>query len=182
MNIETDDADRRVGDETHARFAQLPHAKHIASRWSLRHMSALLVAIRPKRTLEAGAGIGALTSLLAASPGNEVVAVEPVAEFAQECKRNTGVEPLPDFVGVDGHFDLFVLDGSFGRRFVDLMKPGSVIFVEGARGRQRRELSGLLAKRGLAPNFVSYVPDHKARKGSSKGCHIGVVGEIGTPA
>lgn len=152
-------------------FSGLPLAKHIASEWALMHLSALQRLVKPKRTLEIGAGIGTITSMLLYSTA-EITAVEPESQFREELRKNIGLHErlkvVADLKTVEGPFDLVVIDGDFPKNWEKVIGKNTLLFIEGIRANQRRVLNR---------EFVSYVPDafieHTIKpRLKKKGCYI----------
>ena len=164
-----DESDKLKAERLYSLFSGLPLSDHIASVWSLSHLSALQRLLKPARILEIGAGIGTLTAMLLYS-GGSIVSVEPVEEFRKAHKENIGKHPrvmlVSDLTGIKGPFDLAVIDGEFPKGFEDVAPK--VMFIEGSRAHQRR---------ALKREFVSYIPEmayehHIKPRLKKKGCHI----------
>jgi hypothetical protein len=171
VKIEPQESDRLRAHKLHCMFSGLPLAQHIASEWALMHLSALQRLVKPERTLEIGAGIGTITSMLLYSTA-EITAVEPESQFREELRKNIGLHDrlrvVSDLKTVEPPFDLVVIDGEFPTGYRKVIGAKTLLFIEGSRTHQRREL-----KR----EWVSYLPDpfieHTIKpRLKKKGCHI----------
>lgn len=196
------DRDRAIARRTHAEFAALPGAEHIATEFALAHLSGLLTETRPRRVLEIGAGIGTITRLLLDHPtGVELVVSTEENEFClgalsynigQETSRWKLVSSAAEAPPLD--YDLVIFDGIHGSTDAfPLLGNGTVCFVEGIRQTTREALINYLSRKGLACTFRSYVRPSRLRFSRSrrwlglipkvkfrtrKGCHIGSVAPI----
>jgi hypothetical protein len=161
VKIEPQESDRLRAHKLHCMFSGLPLAQHIASEWALMHLSALQRLVKPKRTLEIGAGIGTITSMLLYSTA-EITAVEPESRFREELRKNIGLHDrlrvVSDLKTVEPPFDLVVIDGEFPRNWEKVIGKHTLLFLEGVRAAQCR---------ALKREFVTYIPE-----GQKKGCHI----------
>jgi protein-L-isoaspartate O-methyltransferase len=172
MHLIPDADDLALARVIYGMFSVRDHARHIASEYALAHLSALLKIVRPRRTLEIGAGIGTMTLALLDAPENEIVAHEPVDVFRDEFRKNIGHDPRVALVhqlrDVDGPFDLVVLDGGHSQRLFRLIDPGTWIFVEGKRTVQRSIMVDRLMWRNMVLPMTEYRPPFQ-----KKGCWIG---------
>lgn len=115
---------RRRGDAVHRRFRTRPGSDFVASGFALGALDHLVRSTRPTVVLEIGAGIGAITALLADAADAEVphqvhVAVESEPFCLDQLARNLGprlerievVERARDLPDRLLRIDLVVLDG-----------------------------------------------------------------------
>ncbi len=166
MIVIPDGPDQLKAEKLHSLFSSLPLSQHIASQWSLAHLSALQRLLKPVRILEIGAGIGTITAMLLYSNG-AITAVEPEAEFRKAHKENIGDHPrlklVPDLQGIGGTFDLMVVDGEFPLRWKEVISSKTVIFIEGYRRRQQDMINR---------EFTCYPKPNSPK--ARKGCYISV--------
>ncbi len=166
MIVIPDGPDQLKAEKLYSLFSSLPLSEHIASQWSLAHLSALQRLLKPLRILEIGAGIGTLTAMLLYSTG-AITAVEPLPEFREAHKENIGdhkrVTLVADLKDVNGPFDLMVVDGEFPLRWKEVISAKTVIFLEGYRRRQQDMINR---------EFRAYPNPDSAKP--RKGCYISV--------
>ena len=162
MWVEVTRADRRKAQKVYRMFASKPDSEHIASEFALAHLAAVLRTNEIKSVLEFGAGIGTATYLILSSrPDVAVDCTERVPLCLEALERNipphlrqrltvhSGREP------VAGTFDLVVMDGRTDCDAI-LLKPGSVCFAEGRRGKARAMIEETLRVRGQSCHFTEY--------------------------
>ncbi len=193
-------ADARVANAVFRRFAKLAGAEHIAGRVALRYLAAVLRIGRPRTVLESGAGIGTITSMLAAADGIErVVAVED-NDFclgALQCILDADVDSRisiatspEELINMRFSADLVIADGGWcSKEEFEFIDRGTTVFVEGSRSEYRAALTAHLISRepALSIEFREYgvqhgwilrrtrfgIPrPHRVRR--RKGCWIGV--------
>ncbi len=162
MIVKPSEADWEFAESVHARFAVRPGSQHIATEFSLAHLSALLKASRPKTILEFGAGIGTLTYALLTHPADvaEIVSTECDAYCLEQLElnipadlkpRNRVVTDMDVLLQEPVTYDLVVFDGGFyDSRETLFMDKDSFCFIEGSRQATRDSVAEQLRKRGLA--------------------------------
>lgn len=161
--------DRRFAAKVFARYKSKVGSEHIASKVALAYLTACLRQFKPKVAVECGAGIGTMTDALLTHPCGlaHVFALEPnafcrsaLAENLShhDASRITVIGKDKNLKGIEfPSIDFLVADGGFARkRLYEMVKEGSVVFVEGSRGVFRTEMQQTLRERGLAIEFVEY--------------------------
>jgi protein-L-isoaspartate O-methyltransferase len=166
MKVEVSEADRTLAADIHRLFSAKPDSEHIASKFALAHLAAILRTHKIGSVLEIGAGIGTMTYLLLSMLPDSVAVV--CTEANELCLAALD-ENLPRevrnrlMVHRDAHlveraFDLVVIDGSVDGVTAALFRPGSVCFAEGKRAKERRKIQQLLNERQMACAFTNYLP------------------------
>jgi hypothetical protein len=181
--VEPDADDWRIAREVYRLFAAKPGSKYIAGEFGLAHLAALL-RVRPlESVVEFGSGIGTITHLLLTvlPPAARIVCTERDAwcreQFAANLPRDqlSRVQLLPEAEPeLSETFDLVIIDGPVtpGSAF---LRPGTICFAEGGRGKACREIVEALAQRRLACRFQRYAPPWWRSWWRPKGCSIGIV-------
>ena len=133
----------------HARFSALPGSEQIATLFAIAGLQWWLRRTRPRYVAEWGTGIGTLTDvILSSQPLCFVWSYEPDERFIEAAKENVrmGIDriqwldrPWPEMRYWPGLFDMLVIDGSPSRTWIPL-NQGAIVFVEGGRRDQRRQL------------------------------------------
>ena len=148
----------------HRRFAVLPGSEHIASRFSLAYLAAIVRQHDCPLVLEFGAGIGTLTYLLL-QKGLRVVALEHDPFCLDQLKRNIPAEwksrltLITDRVSIEGVFDLVIIDGNLPRQDeYRFLRPGTICFVEGCRQHTSWKFQQRIAAAGLYCELSHYEP------------------------
>jgi hypothetical protein len=154
MEVTVTDDDRRFAAEVHRLFSAKPHSQHIASRFALAHLAALVRGREFRSVLEFGAGIGTMTYLLLSRLPTATV---ECTERNETCLAALSVN-IPEslrgrlIVHSNGTvpnraFDLIIVDGKANLN--GCLKPGTVCFIEGDRTQARAQIGAF---------FVHYRP------------------------
>jgi predicted O-methyltransferase YrrM len=175
--VTPDEKDKERARKIFDLYKAKPKSEHIATEWSLLHLSALQRKINPTKVLEIGGGIGTITTLLLYSSAH-ITVVEPNPAYQKLHMANVGEHPRYKMVSdvKQGKFDLVIIDGDTPEGFEDYWPSGTVVFVEGHRQDQRNKLEW--AKK--VEKFTNYKPDRLTEHfwkphNRRKGCHIGVI-------
>ena len=163
MKIDVTRADWRRAGETHRLFSAKPHAEHIASKFALAHLAAILRTYDVRSVLEFGAGIGTLTYLLLASRHDLTVVCTERKSLCLNCLEQNIPSGMRERLtihaenppSIEGTFDLVIIDGKIKNAL--FLKPGSISFVEGQRTRERRNLETLLNEYGMTCEFTNHL-------------------------
>jgi protein-L-isoaspartate O-methyltransferase len=137
--------------DIHDRFKCLSGSEFIASADAVAGLIRILRRDQPRRILEVGSGIGTLTFTIistmdeAGCRGYRLVMVENndycrsqlAVNLAEKLARGTLVRDVGEIP--DGEFDLIIVDGGAETdgRYLTLLAPRGMIFVEGYREPQR---------------------------------------------
>ncbi len=168
MHIVPDSSDWSLAKNCFKTFKRKPGSEHIASEFALAHVSAVLVQEKPKRVLEIGAGIGTITNFLLDHPHqvDHITTTENnefcIAQFKANLSENDNgrtrlVTDLSELSGKTQPFDLFILDGQFLTEDQFRFLGGDVIcFVEGSRGKTRKNINERLAEKNLVCNWQDH--------------------------
>ncbi len=193
--------------DVYREFKAKPESQHIASRFALEQLSALLARIKPARVLEVGAGIGTITALLLRPPNRPVslTVTEDHPVCLRELARNIDerdsaryrIIHTPAELDRAAIFDLVIFDGTLDDDLqYTVFQPGTWCFVEGARLATRLDLNRKLAPRRLTIDFTEKTPGsyklkwkgryrlfgkvhHFPKIVPNKGCSFGVVKALG---
>ena len=159
--------DREVAREVFGIFSNKEGADHIASLFALAHMATILREYTPQSVLEFGAGIGTITYLLlthSKSPKN-IISVEDNEFCLSQMKKNISpslrrraeIISFEDAAGLEGVFDLIVIDASvIGVDVSKNVRTGSIIFAEGSRKSERDWVEKCLHGKGMGVEFTNY--------------------------
>lgn len=161
---------RVLADAIHARFGALNGSDQIASAFALAGMRWWLEHRQPSVVLEIGGGIGAASEMLRCWAEDRpclVVTVEDHPWCLEQWRRNvppsfevrlavTAPPWLWDFVVVDGPQ---VPKGLWEER----LAPRAVIFAEGGRRDQRREIRDALKKAGRRACEAAWRPPNRSK-------------------
>lgn len=169
MRVKPNDDDWTVADQVFRRFHALPGSRHIASRYALAHLAAVLRQNEIRSAVEFGAGIGTITYLLLTypTPMRTVVSTEPNAFCLEQLDRNLPADlharltVISDGALPKGDFDLAVIDGKISTaEYKTLLRPGLVCFVEGGRLPQRDNVRRIVAENGLRCDLKHHADRH----------------------
>lgn len=169
MRVKPSDADWNVAGEVFRRFHPLPGSRHIASRYALAHLAAVLRQNEIKYAVEFGAGIGTITYLLLTypEPTRTVVSTEPNAFCLEQLERNLPADlrarltVISDGALPRGDFDLAVIDGKVATaEYATILRPGLICFVEGGRLPQRGNVRRIVAENGLRCDLKHHADRH----------------------
>jgi hypothetical protein len=175
------------------RFSKKPGSKHIASTFALAHLARVLRTNEITSAFELGAGIGTMTYLLLSElPSSvRVECTEPNEFCVEQLHHNIPAEMLHRLLihpnsdpRTKTTFDLVIIDGLVKPPFT-FIRPGTICFVEGERGKARHIIQTDLASRGLVCKFRNYPRGVRLIRGTvhralrtRKGCWIGIVEQI----
>jgi hypothetical protein len=202
--------DVELARSIHARFSKFEGSDHIASRFALEHLAALLTERKPRYVLELGAGIGTITELLLSHPagitGLIATETQPFCLNALEKNLSNRADPRLRVVTTPQELaqhrrtvDLIVGDGSLkDPAETAFAGEGTSVFVEGNRSGLRARFDSELHKRGLALRLRHYGPPrlpYRLRlsrrfliplpvpaRGKDGGCWIGEVTKSPSPS
>jgi len=200
------DADWQLANAIFTEFRQKPGADHIASEFSLAHVSALVRTAKPTAVLEIGGGIGTITKLLLSHvdrPARITVTEEhpycleqlainiPDASTYQLVTNQKLLDPS------SAGYDIVILDGTVLPKNIGFLAAGTHCFVEGNRRKTRELVQSTLGERQLSCHFIgirpgnrvfSYTDEWNRKAGRAakrlrifaprKGCWIGRVGPL----
>lgn len=198
MQIKPTSDDWRLARDIHKRFSRKTGSKHIATKFALAHLSAVLRTTEIRSVLEFGAGIGTISYLLLSElPDNVKVECTEHSAFCRTQLLHNIPPGLYDRLVIHEtkapmltkQFDLVIIDGS---AFVNAscLGDGSLCFVEGTRKVARDKIQRSLAERNLTCNFQNYMVGNRIvwrmtrfhvprpRLKHIKGCWIGRVARI----
>jgi len=166
MKVEVSGADCTLAADIHRVFSAKPHSQHIASKFALAHLAAILRTHKIESVLEIGAGIGTMTYLLLSmlpdsaavecTEDNEICLSSLDANLPREMRSRLIIHRHAHLVA--GAFDLVVIDGAVNGVTASVFKAGSVCFAEGKRTKERRTIQQRLKECQMACAFTNYLP------------------------
>ena len=169
MQIKLTADDWRLARDIHKRFSWKTGSKHIATKFALAHLSAVLRTTEIRSVLEFGAGIGTISYLLLNELPNDVqVECTEHSDFCRSQLSHNIPSSLYERLIIHetkqpmlkNQFDLVIIDGSVSRD-TGFFADGSICFVEGNRRGIVDRIQRSLAERGLTCHFVNYMPRRK---------------------
>jgi protein-L-isoaspartate O-methyltransferase len=138
--------------DVHDRFKCLSGSEYIASEDAVAGLIRVLRRHKPQRILEVGSGIGTLTFAIISTmdevrcrgyrlvmvENNDYCRAQLAVNLAGKIERGTLVHDVGEIS--DGKFDLIIVDGGAETdgRYLNMLSPRGMIFVEGYREPQRR--------------------------------------------
>jgi tRNA A58 N-methylase Trm61 len=163
VRVKPSPEDWDIAGSVYRMFANKPGSGHIASEYSLAHISAVVRTHHLRSVLEFGAGIGTITYLLLRClPSDRVlVSTEHNPYCLEQLRRNVPLEmrngfSLCDRDEIDGRisFDLVIVDGKTARvASLSYLRPGTVCIVDGHREATRKSVQSRLAEHGSVCDF-----------------------------
>lgn len=166
MQIKPTAHDWRLAQNIHKRFSRKTGSEHIATKFALAHLSAVLRVNDIRSALEFGAGIGTISYLLLSElPDDVKVECTEHSAFCRTQLLHNIPSSLYDRLVIHEtktpmltkQFDLVIVDGSISHdpRYLGV---GSICFVEGNRRGIVDMLQCSLAERGLTCDFINHMP------------------------
>lgn len=168
MDLQLEDGDHAFAEKYHSIYAKKPGAEHIASKFALAYLGAILRVTKPASVIEFGAGIGTMTHAILAHPDKvEKLVTTETNQFCLDQlalnipndhkNRMFLIDDLEQLKKIEGKFDLMVFDGASATASqIAFLKEGAICFIEGERKKTVKTVKKLLRAHGLTCEFKNY--------------------------